>query len=557
MRRLFVISDLHLGGRPDERNEAGHLVRTGFQICHAYAELVAFVDWVMRLAPQAGDGSEAEEIELVINGDIVDYLADDDFPEPTIGAQLWTIDDAHAVTKLERIAERTRGAAQRGLFEALKDFLVAGHRLTLILGNHDVELSLPAVRRRLLALLGGESARLRFVYDGEAYTIGRVLIEHGNRYDRWNMLNYSTLRQERSVRSRRFPINEADRVDDYFIPPAGTHLVIRFMNRIKSRYRFIDLLKPETETVIPLLLALEPQWRATLDEILSAVGLVKKYLAYGLQDATTPQDAGFLRMTEVRTQPRLEDILHETLGADAALLAPSSGLAEDEAFRDPRTGDGARGQLGLRNRLQAAVHWLSIRYGQFEETLQSASKIAHGIVQQVSQLARIRRAEDWEVRVRQLHVALRALSGKDRSFDITHEAPTYLDAARTTALSGGFEVIIYGHTHLPKRVPLYRSDAPAPEECPAAVYFNTGTWCDVMRLPEGLSASYEQAEQPLLDFFQAINRNDFSQYVKRYLSFVELVVNPGDGGRVQEAHLYSYCGPGRERSAPLSDCRGS
>jgi hypothetical protein len=178
-------------------------------------------------------------------------------------------------------------------------------------------------------------------------------------------------------------------------------------------------------------------------------------------------------------------------------------------------------------------------------------------VQQASQLTSIRRAQDWEVRVRQLHVALRALSGKDRSFDITHEAPPYLDAARTTALSSGFEVIIYGHTHLPKRVPLYRSDAPAPEECPAAVYFNTGTWCDVMRLPEGLAAPYEQVEKPLLDFCKALSRNDFSQYVKRYLSFVELVVAPGDGGHVQEAHLYSYCGPGRERSAPLSDCRGS
>jgi hypothetical protein len=77
-----------------------------------------------------------------------------------------------------------------------------------------------------------------------------------------------------------------------------------------------------------------------------------------------------------------------------------------------------------------------------------------------------------------------------------------------------------------------------------------------MRLPEGLAAPYEQAENSLLDFFQALSLNEFSQYVKRYLSFVELVVDPGDGGRVQEAHLYSYCGPGRERSAPLSDCRG-
>ena len=125
-------------------------------------------------------------------------------------------------------------------------------------------------------------------------------------YDRWNMLNYSTLRQERSVRSRRLPINEADRVDNYFMPPAGTHLVIRFMNRINSRYRFIDLLKPETETVIPLLLALEPQWRPTLDDILSAVELVKKISPMACRTRPRRRTLGFLRMTEVHTRPRPE-----------------------------------------------------------------------------------------------------------------------------------------------------------------------------------------------------------------------------------------------------------
>jgi hypothetical protein len=205
--------------------------------------------------------------------------------------------------------------------------------------------------------------------------------------------------------------------------------------------------------------------------------------------------------------------------------------------------------------LHSAVNWLSIRYEQFEETLQSASQIAREIVHSASQLARIKRAKDWEIRFRQLHVALRALSGQDRSFDITHEAAPYLDAARKTALSGGFNVIIYGHTHLSKCVPLYRSEDPSPEECPDALYFNTGTWCDVMRLPEAIAADYEVAEEELLSFFKAISSNDFSRYVKRYLSFVELLVDTCNEGRVLEAHLYSYRGHNRERSAPLSECR--
>jgi hypothetical protein len=264
-------------------------------------------------------------------------------------------------------------------------------------------------------------------------------------------------------------------------------------------------------------------------------------------------------MTDLYGQCSLEDVLHETLGANAALFDTLPSMpVEDAAFCDPRIGDGAEGQLGLRNRRVSAVSWLTEHYGQLEEGLHSASKIACEIVQSASQLAKIKRAPDRDLRFRQLHVALQALSGKDRSFDISYEASTYLEAARETALSGGFEVIIYGHTHLPKRVPIYRSDKPSPEERPDALYLNTGTWCDVMRLPEGIAADYEQAESELLDFFKAISCNDFSQYVKRYLSFVELLVDTCDGGRVKEANLYSYCGRGhgRERSKPLCDFRG-
>lgn len=41
------------------------------------------------------------------------------------------------------------------------------HRLTLLLGNHDIELSLPRMRKVLMTKRGGESPRLRFIDYGE------------------------------------------------------------------------------------------------------------------------------------------------------------------------------------------------------------------------------------------------------------------------------------------------------------------------------------------------------------------------------------------------------
>src|SRR5262245_34306325 len=185
MRHVFIISDLHLGGRPAEREERGQ-VFPATQICHAYRELVGFIDWV-RDHGREGD----EELELVVNGDIVDFLAEDDFPEPAVGAQIWTASQEQVLAKLRHILARTREGRDRGVLEALAGFIRAGHRLTLILGNHDVELALPAVRAFLAEALDPTGGRLRTVFDGEAYTVGRLLIEHGNRYDRWNMVDHS------------------------------------------------------------------------------------------------------------------------------------------------------------------------------------------------------------------------------------------------------------------------------------------------------------------------------------------------------------------------------
>ncbi len=108
----------------------------------------------------------------------------------------------------------------RGVLAALRTLCTAGAHLSLLLGNHDVELALQRVRDWLIAQLGGPAANLRLIYDGEAYTRGELLVEHGNRYDRWNQIDHSALRQECSTFSLGLPIDERLRSRFFFLPPA-------------------------------------------------------------------------------------------------------------------------------------------------------------------------------------------------------------------------------------------------------------------------------------------------------------------------------------------------
>src|SRR6185295_14533069 len=92
---LYVVSDLHLGGK------------AGFQIFDQGVLLGEFISW---LAKQSPDRS----IALVLNGDVVDFLAE----EP--GAYL---DPVGAIEKLERIF--VKDAAFSPVAKALAKFVRA------------------------------------------------------------------------------------------------------------------------------------------------------------------------------------------------------------------------------------------------------------------------------------------------------------------------------------------------------------------------------------------------------------------------------------------------
>ena len=106
-KQVFVVSDIHIGGNyPSEGDAEGR----GFRISTHIPRFTAYLEDMASMP--IGEVT----IELVINGDFIDFLAETDGGENT-----WvpfTPDPVKAVKKLETIVER-----DRPVFEALAAFL--------------------------------------------------------------------------------------------------------------------------------------------------------------------------------------------------------------------------------------------------------------------------------------------------------------------------------------------------------------------------------------------------------------------------------------------------
>ena len=391
MRQLVhVISDLHLGGAPATASTPG------FQMCPPATHCL-LRDFIDRLPPS----TSKLESHLVIAGDIVDFLAEAPF-------EAFTTDPNLACQKLQRIFDSTAV-----VWDALKCF--ANERsgiLTLMLGNHDIELALPTVRDMLHRRVQGP--HVRFIYDNEAFTLGPLLIEHGNRFDAWNAVPHGALRRVRSQQSRHADVTPA------FASPPGSRMVIDVLNPLKRQYPFVDLLKPETASALPVAAAL------------GALGLQDAWNAY--KQFRSKQTVDF---DEESGEPVSQGYIAAAANPDQELWIAAQAIA--------RGGDGQQ--------ISAATDLLAKGASVITESVRAA-------------------------RIDALYTAFRKLAVMRRlhiqAFDVTVEVDTYLKPARRAA-AAKFKVIVYGHTHLPKLVPLQD-----------AVYLNTGTWADMMCVPDGI-----------------------------------------------------------------------
>jgi UDP-2,3-diacylglucosamine pyrophosphatase LpxH len=461
-QRVFVVSDLHLGGEP------------GFQICGAEGQalLTRFIREVTAThRAKATDGTD-RDAHLVLAGDVVDFLAE----APSTGGaamEAELLSDTEACARLENIFKNTAA-----VWAALRDHVAAGAPLTLMVGNHDIEASLPKTRRRLLRELG--VGRVELLYDNEALSIGALLIEHGNRYDKWNWVDHDSLRQVRSSVSR------GEKPLPFALMP-GSKLVIRQMNPLKAKFSFIDLLKPETAAMLPFLVLLAPE---------------------ALADVHTLWDAAQLGSAVARRD--FDESRPASRGLGPRVTAPEPEYDAD--------------MLALIDHVAAAP-------GPDAPTGASRGLVETGAVWVNSFFAKGSR----EKGLRLLYRALQPLAGgKDSAFVVECEEEPYLSAAERS-FKRGFQVVVYGHTHLPKRQ-MYTGDNGSEHR-----YFNSGTWADLMRVPDAIIEGTEDEALAALDAFaEDLATNNLAKWRRPAPTFVRVDLDADD--TITHSDVYRYLG---------------
>lgn len=477
-KTIFVISDLHLGGGD------------GFQMCSGAGRntLTTFIRWV------TGQHSDDNQVRLIINGDFVDFLAEEPFAE-------FTSDDTAATEKLRHVISGTTP-----VWDALRELVENRVFLTILLGNHDIELSLPGPRRLLLETLG--EGRVEFIYDGQAFVDGPVIVEHGNRYEKENFVFHDSLLAVREAISRGETPPKMKRI-------LGSAMVNTIINPLKKDHPFIDLLKPETTAMVPLLAVLDPSTLLKLRDL--------RKLPFWDYFTVKPPRASDGKKPSIRrrgldltTLP--EGQSPETKAFDDALAYAAKLVLGDQVSPMPLSGSRAGGTRGI-------VRSPKKFFSELESYFEMGREFLEEMIEKIK--------ETWaDQKKDKLFDALRYFAKNiEMTFDGDTESAKYAEPAQKL-VDRGFRVVVFGHTHLAKRVSLKTKTG---EE---AVYLNSGTWADLMRLPDAFFATDEgQARQSFETFYEKLERNELDGLRERISTFAQIRL---DGETVSDAQVYRF-----------------
>ena len=262
---IFVISDLHIAAG---LNSNGNY--TGNENFFADQSFRRFIDHLI-------DINANNPSLLVINGDLVDFLRICEIPETDQDFLQWSdvlnnIGIYKSVTQLkESINKKERkygfktddyksvwrlyrcSRGHRQVFESLAKWLLSGHKLIIVKGNHDLEWYWKPVRdcmRLLLAErisainnLSTENALTHIVFpnltfiDDNFMVNKNIYIEHGHRYEHFTCVDGAPLLANGTELNL----------------PFGSFFNRYLINRVELAYPFIDDVRPR-ENILPVLI---------------------------------------------------------------------------------------------------------------------------------------------------------------------------------------------------------------------------------------------------------------------------------------------------------------
>jgi UDP-2,3-diacylglucosamine pyrophosphatase LpxH len=224
----FVLSDLHLG--------AGHIESNYLEDFTVDTKLAQFLQAISHESER-----DQREVELIINGDFFEFLevpAVDNYRPGEVYPDEAYLDSSEqaSIQRLNIIVE-----GHPLVFDALSDFIhveAPQRRITLIKGNHDVNLYWPGVKARLREILGTSGTRSSMLLFAEEFiSRERIYVEHGHQ-------RAETINCYNDFLDPRLPGNPTQ-----LYHPVGSRLVIDFFNNLGREYWFVDNIKPLTTLI--------------------------------------------------------------------------------------------------------------------------------------------------------------------------------------------------------------------------------------------------------------------------------------------------------------------
>jgi len=428
---VYVISDLHLGGYVERYRDE----MRDYRIFQDGAALAWFIRDVVLTDPSTG------RIALVINGDLVDFLAVKDATY---------FDWKGADRKLTEIIE---DPSLTEMWNALNAFVRKGRGdLVIVLGNHDLELALPGPQQLLLKRLAGsgaaQRARVIFAMDGAGFPclVGdkHVFCTHGNEVDPWNAIEWGRLAFIRRALTRGSLVRDRKLLEDVWIPNPGTQLVIEHLNGVKRSHQWIDLLKPEEEgaAMVAAAITKSPAIR-TFAEVMWNTRSIQKRLQQGFMGAgrVEQQEALPTLHWQPATPKEIDELLEVAVTAVARGQRPADLVDGSDEF-------------------------LMGKFEMFRRTMQ---------------------LKLWPTSLRDV---LLATLTDNKAFDIATPDDVFreLDAVCGSSI----DFLVAGHTHLQR--------ARERDLARGKYYFNSGTWIRLAAIPaEALGpGEFEKVELRLL-----------------------------------------------------------
>lgn len=433
----YVISDLHIGGAPNFQM---------FASSQRFAEFVAYLE--KRLTDlrrqQKARGNGDAEILLVINGDFVDLLAEQE-------------KDYFLLRQGETLLHRILEDSDRFplITQSLQKFVArSGAHLVVVLGNHDLELALPDCREALVQIITAGNpvrrARVELCFEGWGYRFQvagrRALCLHGNETDIFNFTRYDELdRIQREV-----ALHGESVFGESWKPSAGTQFVVDAVNPLKRPHPFVDLMHPLIPLVPAVLGLFNPGNVRFADEV---AALTTTALA---NEAIRP--ASQRRMLSVEAPLAIQQI-NPAQGHSAAEITAEV----ERAMTQGRIDELIHGGLNRHQQTLGMFSWI--------ETVRDAAADFRNRTVDLARTTVRRLTEAKQAAHREM--VRRVLSSiveehLDSPMELSHT-----DTAIEKTIGGQYDVIFVGHTH--HRRLARRAGG-------MGIHVNTGTWADRMTL---------------------------------------------------------------------------